>query len=556
MLLLMACASQVSAQLVDTNQFVMDRVLKDTTWARRPTFGIDTNDFWYGGVIGTPIPGNTVAGYWTLARYLGLKILERRTAFDAAGYLLYDGLIDEADPDSNERVIVGGGLISSTGWAREIILYPFDSSQSLYWNSIFRMPDFASRPGGDTINSEERDHAGGFARERVYTSANTTAGDTILKQIAFGYDSVFQLRRYPGPDYDENVENSSAFLLRNDLATRAVGLGDDQPVRSRYFAVRGHLFSGGAANPTDTLLEIYLYNEIPKGTSYLDASGSVLTDTSQNMETLYTTLYVRKQDLAPAGSNYNLYVEKTFNVDLVRLQPTTGMGGPLNPNNTAHRFDLRVRWTGKEEVALRSINLRDSAAEMLLGQGTALTTARHDYRVALEHEADRIMRGSEFNPGTPNDTTPTNSVRDDRMGRVLRFYTGDEASYEMCGTTYIDTFLFHRFPNLTPNTLTRGMRGFRAQGGSNGRGAEMLHGTGTSENEIPVELYLFEGPEYGAYAPEFADRFGLPHHIPRTPSLKEENGGRFGIPLLNIDSGNVRDSVDSLRLVPTKRQSR
>jgi hypothetical protein len=546
MLLLMACASQLSAQLVDTNQFVIDRVLRDTTWARRPTFGIDTNDFWYGGVIGTPVPGNTVAGYWTLARYLGLKILERRTAFDAAGYLLYDGLIEEADPDSNERVIVNGGLISSTGWAREIILYPFDSSQSLYWNSIFRMPDFASRPGGDTINSEERDHAGGFARERVYESANTTAGDTILKQVAFGYDSVFQLRRYPGPAYDENVENSSAFLLRNELATRAAGLAENQPVRSRYFAVRGHLFEFGAANDTDTLLLLDIYNEIPKGTEYLNSSGVVDSDTSQNLEILYTTLAVTKADLKPTGTppDYNRYVEKSFNVDLVRLQPTTGMGGPLNPNNTAHRFDLRVRWTGKEKVALRSINLRDSAAEMLLGQGTALATARHNFRVALEHEADRIMRGPLFNPGIPNDTNTTNSVRDDRMGRILRFYTGDEAMYEMCGTNYIDTFLFHRFPNLTPNTLTRGMRGYRAQGGSNGRGAEMLHGTGTSENEISVELYFFEGPEHRAYDPEFASRFGLPYHIPRAPSLKEENGGRFGIPLLNIDSGNVRDSVD------------
>lgn len=542
-LLAITISPKASAQKIDTNQFVMTRILVDTAWARRPTFGIDSNDFWFGGVFATREPGyqsGSVGNIWSLARWLGLKIIEQRRAFDETGYTVYDGLIDAAIADSNERVIVGGGRLAEIGWAREIILYPFDSSQSYYWQSIFRLPEFASRPGSDTLNAVERDYWEHPSRERVYQSGNTTAGATILSRVAFGYDSVYHLRRYPSIAYDENFENTTAFFERNDLTARAAAMGPDHALRSRYFAVRGHLFEGGAASDTDTLLLLDIYNEIPKGTTYLNSSGVVTSNPTQDVEILYTTVPVLKADLKPIRTDYNKYVEKTINIDLARLQPTSGMGGPLNPDNTAHRFDLRVRWTGKEKVALRSIHLRDSIAELLIGTDPTLNTLRHDLRLTLESEADRIMRGVDFQ----QDTIITNAVRDARMQKILRFYTGDEGLHIFTGLNYLDSFLYRRFPNLSVDTLTRGMRAFRAQPGSQGRGAELLHGTAVTEQEIAVELYPFEGPDIGADDSTYAGRFGLPPHIPRIPSISEHNGGRFGIPLLNISSGNVRDSVD------------
>ena len=77
--------------------------------------------------------------------------------------------------------------------------------------------------------------------------------------------------------------------------------------------------------------------------------------------------------------------QKLFAVDMIE-NSETGMGGPWNRANFSllyngggddyrnyliRRFDLKMRWTGREKLALRSIALRDTLAQLLFGDDQA-----------------------------------------------------------------------------------------------------------------------------------------------------------------------------------------
>lgn len=514
------CQAQESGS-VDTSQFVNHFPLPEAPWEpMRSIYGLADSAFWFGGVTATSPPSGLYGQVWTTLRDLGIRISEKRLGLEEAWALdQWDDLITSCNPDSGERVIASGSEVAAVGWGREVVIHPFDSAPSYYWPCVFR-----TRVGGVLDSSETQfDHLGAPMAERHYDTTNTTPGATILQRLAFGYDPAFHLRRYPIYPYDENVENSSAFFIRPDLP-----FGDQHPMVTLWVAVTGHLFEGEPADNSDTLLLVDVYDEIPAGTKYIH-DGSVLDSTDEDTELLYATLAYTKAELSPIDPNqpdWDRYRESEKSVYMVRN--SDGLGGPFNTGNSAHRMDIRVRWTGKEKLALRSVTLRDSLAHLLFGQDDAT------YRAKIFGMTDRIMRGPTWQTG--QDTLLTQDTLLARRQRVMRFYTGDEGTY-MSASCYnwLDSVLYRRYGGGDTRS-TYGVRAFRAEAGANPHATTM-----TSENENSVELYNFENQGHDA---SISNRFGLPDSLDDVPSLPEHNGGRFHIPTLNLDDGDARSAVD------------
>src|SRR5207248_867079 len=86
------------------------------------------------------------------------------------------------------------------------------------------------------------------------------------------------------------------------------------------------------------------------------------------------TLYVTKQSLLPTGvQTFDQYQEVSlpFNADLC-LNDTIGPHDIRNRAVDNCRLNLRVTWIGNEDVAIRSIAIRDTIGAMMLG--TSLRT--------------------------------------------------------------------------------------------------------------------------------------------------------------------------------------
>ncbi|MEP7217740.1 MAG: T9SS type A sorting domain-containing protein [Bacteroidota bacterium] len=148
-----------------------------------------------------------------------------------------------------------------------------------------------------------------------------------------------------------------------------------------------------------------------------------------NLEFLYRTIPVLKSDLPPvvigSAADYNFYRTPVYQINLSRERG--GMSGPTDIYNGSGRFDLRLRWTGKEKLALRSIAVRDTLGEMLMGTGPASAA----YRQGLADIAQQFYFGTS-NPG------PTTQP----LAHRARVYFGDEPLFpEFAGFNAIDRLL-------------------------------------------------------------------------------------------------------------------
>jgi hypothetical protein len=214
-------------------------------------------------------------------------------------------------------------------------------------------------------------------------------------------------------------------------------------------------------------------------------------------------------------------------------------------------MDIRVRWTGKEKLALRSIALRDTAAQLLLGDGAEAAA----YRSAIIDSVERVLRGYSWND--PGDTAATNARLLDRLGKMIRIYTGDEGGgLRNVGYNWLDSVLYRRYGG--GDSLSRGFRSYRAQAGP----MECDASTMTSQNEITMETYPYDfwwprgewsdslaeaRPGWslqGWTGPQLEARFGIPDSVGQPPTLPEHNGGRFYNPVLTLDSGIARQNID------------
>jgi hypothetical protein len=401
---------------------------------------------------------------------------------------------------SGHSVIANFSPVNVGGFGREARIYPFDSAQTLYNKSIF-----ATYLGRHDTNSFN-----GFS-EAVYDSANPGHDTVVASQVAFGYKS-WQTNRFPLTATDTAVQNSSLFFAEQYRSNAPV---------THYFAITGHLFNPATDVQArvgflgDTLLIVELWDEIPEGSSWLRGvdTNVAASDTS----ILYGTFPITKQRLMPPDPNAaNAYGGYRTVIDSINVERNgSGLLGPVNTlGGSAHRFDIRIRWTNKEKLALHSVAIRDSVGQLMLGDRPQDSA----YRASIVSTAARLLYGPSLTPGT----TP-----------VIRFYTGDEGKlFEHEGYNVVDSLLYSHFGN--GDSTTKGVRAYRAMAHLENLSQYTLD----NEPEITVETYQFDPAHHKWMSPSHLQQFyGLPFMQP--PSLKEHNGGRFTIPVVDTNAAGM-----------------
>ncbi len=549
--------TQLAAQQIDTNQFINQMPLPslvDTAVPIRPIWGFNDDEFSIGGFFtNIPVAGDT--NYlWGLARALGISIIEDRTPlyyyYHDTQYAAGDSLARYAVPRDgggvwHERIILAGDPISRMGRGREVILYPFDSSQLHYWPAFFR-----TRRGGTLRRNPDpdmKDYKNDPLMEQQYSFADsTTANEVIAERMVIGYDTTVQTTRYGTGAGRGNAEVSGdAFWQQSNLdLSHMEDINKHQT--TLYLVVTGHLFdpevpNGGdsTVSGSDSLLLLEIWNEIPHGTTWRDASGALDT-ASADTAFLYKTIPVRKSVLLPgADSNYNKYRDTAYAVNMVR---SGNLGGAYNDSNSAHRFDLRIRWTGAEKLALRSVALRDTLTNLLL----TTDSSGIRYRAQIMQGADRLVYG-------PDTLHPDTS----RFGSIIRLAGGDEPIFSMySGYNWIDSTLYHRYGG--GDAITRGLRAWEgtnnvAQLYTDDSTTRSVPQTWLSSSAQEINLETYSSLGWVPFGRAHWGMSGRPNYL---PAIREHNGGRFfhadatdttWIPELPIDTtsrARTRDSVE------------
>lgn len=296
--------------------------------------------------------------------------------------LFYNDTLRQA----HDRVALTMDIVHSMGWGQAIEFYPFDSVQSALYAC-----KFLHRQGGDTTqaNYNQPDIDKPFVQEELYTSTNTPANDSILWGVVYGYDSSRQVYRsapysMPLVDFQDSVQNLTGIIQpsQNHLIGPNGGAGDT----TYYIVLTGHLTStpNNLVGNDSALLRIDIIHDLPK---YYDIFGaqtlwydSTLTPhtISANTERLSYSFFLRKQQLLDTNLAWNAYKEAVFPVNL-RWYANGKTPGPNHPLSTSRRFDIRVHWLGvDEDLYLRSISVRDSVGQLVLGQQQRCITWRNN----------------------------------------------------------------------------------------------------------------------------------------------------------------------------------
>ena len=282
----------------------------------------------------------------------------------------FDSFLLATNRPQNGRVLVADAwkVIQATS-AREIEFYPFDSSQSRKWG--YNECVALSYDDDVTQLNEEYDP---MLREAIYDVSD--AGTLALGDIAYNYQPYqFSSFRQVEAGSGWRTVHPDSVLNRYQLSLDTIG-------KTYYIALTGHLFPLGQASSTTNLFRIEVWNEVSKGRPYTTSGGTTQTSAT-NQSFLYQTLYVQKADLLPSGQNWNEYRTISLPIDLSRC--TSCMSGPLAQDNGEYRqFNLKVYYEGGEKVALRSVAIRDSIAEMMMGTRAESVGYREELVPVLE----------------------------------------------------------------------------------------------------------------------------------------------------------------------------
>lgn len=260
------------------------------------------------------------------------------------------------------------------GFGREIRFFPFDSAQSPYYPALFLRHD-----GESHYNPVE-----GGAQEIWYTERTARPGDTVASDIRFNVGTC-------------ETENRHEFLTEHTIGGRIAG--------TISIGVSAHLVTDRIVMPdTAPILSIQLWHVIDKGKWFAvkEREGYGGRRATRDIAILCDTVLVRRGELAAGDSGLpaDAYREIWRRKSLVTRED--GGPGPFHPKQPGERegipviegegsldIDLRVVWLGPEGVALRSVMLRDSLAELILGE----TMLSRNFRRELRSSTLRLLRG-------------------------------------------------------------------------------------------------------------------------------------------------------------------
>ncbi len=413
----------------------------------------------------------------------------------------YQSFLDAAPPGKQvvPSIAYGPSRIVEASAAREVVFYPFDSSQmrvmGQHEHLFTQYRADSTRFNPDPANSLTN---GSGPRESVYVpttngvDVRSDSGVIVASRIVYNRELK---RTYRFSQYQENgrwrsrasdsVVDADAFLheRRNNSALY-------------YVVVKGHLFYplSPNTNGTDSLLRINVFYEVPKGKRYQDSSGAFRV-AEENLRLHYTSLWVRVFDLLKKeGESNDRYQDVVLPLRLDSCEECA-LAGPLFQGNESQRFDLEVVYLGKQRLALRSVALRDSIAALLFGTDSASRA----YKDAILQEVDRLV----------NDPV-TGQLRK----QIHSIYTADEfPATQYAGLRQVERLLksnYLRGPHDSLSSWTTLL--------------------------IPYAQHLADVDWLGRESyfnphlplPGYDKLFGIKYAM--VPSVRQHNGGRWGIP--------------------------
>ena len=462
----------------------------------------------------------------------------------------YQTLLDNTP--SGKQVIPdpvwGGSYIRQGRLSREVTFYPFDSSQmsglydlgnifSWYKDRIHENVFTDYEYDTTVFNLEYLDDRDSTApREAIYETS--LANTTVASGVAFKYkdsqterwDSAYNPTTQKWEPHAAGVKVNSTYFFEK------VNFDNWEGFRAPYFiAVNGHLFPNGNAVDADTLLKINVYYEVGYDEKYYDSSDALVTATD-NERFLYKTVGVTKGELKPSGAppfNWNEYREVIKPINFER----EGMGGPNHEGATAHSIDMEVIYLGGEKLALRSVALRDSIVNLLLTE----TQEADDYRDSIVAEIDTLVRDEQ-----------TNALRTE----IHNLRINDEPEViHVTAFKQIKQLIELNFSNFPGGDTLTTYNGWAVpQVSWLGESDWVTNGTYLGNNFAPLGIrFNF-----------LRDSAGTPivyklteHNVLDVPSVKQHNGGQWGIPLFfDFDelsdptyAATMQDRIDTMELI-------
>jgi hypothetical protein len=257
-----------------------------------------------------------------------------------------------------------------TGYATNIVLYPWDSVQHPTWPTRFLDLGSFVRSGW---SAAARDHHGFIVEERLLWAADSASGDGIVADTLVFNWTPRQVNRSPSTGAHDSTLQNSRFPFDNRRGSLAHSTIWHVIARLRLTRPR-------AAVPADSgVLRVHLYHE--------RSDGPVAH---------CTTFVVRKKDLR---QSYNGdYSDVVFTTDFKRC----GDGpGPLD-SAAPGGINLSIERASAEDVALHSITLRHAPAHWLMDtttvEGESLNAAMRSHLLRMLYGPTRIIHPDSLRP--------------------------------------------------------------------------------------------------------------------------------------------------------------
>ncbi len=506
-----------------------------------PAYGLDTNVFM---IAGYPTKwdkevNRDLSKIWLFSRSLGLDVI-----FAAGTNAQMDDIINSPHRQEQDRIFLlspKGQPTVQAGYGREVELFSFDTVPSPFFYNRFYEKSAGEVWNNTSLRPESRDKY-----EKQYTSENTTPGQMILSTPIYGYDSLKHIYAAPRSRYDSLGRDMGHFLEFGEKHHNE-HTGNSC---TYYFVTNAHLLTRSELVPdTAALLRIELWHDVPEGFTYLnDALGAATAAADTAM--LCDTFLISKAELMVDYPDLDLQAfRRIVRSSDLRLRRIDGGPGPMHPGqNTdtkSYRLDIRAFWLGQENVAVRSIAIRDSIGELVLGTSAAGT----NYRKAISSSWKRILFGPSGKPdslrqsvirietGVEADFSPTEYAGFERMNQMMRD-TFNLARYRQQRgepirpgdslTAWQINFAPENFHQMTTPPEVMYEIGFNAQDDtSTFIGPDGGPIRGYDDNRLPSRLYEVQHD--------------------KIPAIKQHNGGRGQMPLLmDLDSLGIPAHDESL----------
>jgi hypothetical protein len=498
--------------------------------AIEPVFRVGDTEFLIGGWNLAQTSSNAglthaarIDSSFAWARALGATIFRMRydigwNAVDTFDY--YNALLDAADTTNDMRFFITGiEPLEHASYGREAKFYLVpDSVPFKDWKCKFLYLN-----GGRSVeNLTQEDDWENPAMERVYHRDSVTWGQTIADSIVLDWRperTAWWSQTYNGI-YWCRVHEPQQLRPRERMFGEYWSLHDKGSPHwsdTHYVAVTGHLIQDELEHPDSSILWIDLFYDIGRGDEFVHPVNGVQSAT-QNRTEYCTTLTVRERDLDRALSTDAWDKYRTVSIKFSAAHCNQNVQGPTFPGTESRRLNMRVRYAGNASVALRSIAIRDSIANVVLAGGEATDTLRNrilrSVAKAIKRRSTGALHASVIGIAPDGEQSPIQVACVREVNRWLQ-----EAYYAVPDPL-----------NNRNDTLTVWLEGLHREAAHHQ--VTIGEGHGRLTMVTPEFSSIQDRREWTNAWEAYGDTAGR-------AAIREHNGGRYQLPELRLDSVKI-----------------